>query len=53
MCGIENVYKLYCEFGEIMIVNVIVVCENEKLLEIDKKIVELMKCYEDIDMEDI
>lgn len=38
MCGIENVYKFYCELGEIMIVNVIVVCENEKLFEIDKKI---------------
>ena len=31
---------------------VLVVRENEKLLETDKKIVELMKRYEDIDMED-
>ncbi len=35
-----------------MTANVTVVRENEKLLETDKKIVELMKRYEDIDMED-
>ncbi|MBW6351536.1 hypothetical protein KZ939_34160, partial [Pseudomonas aeruginosa] len=40
------------ELGEIMTANVTVVRENEKLLETDKKIVELMKRYEDIDMED-
>ena len=52
MRGTENAYKLHRELGEIMTANVTVVRENEKLLETDKKIVELMKRYEDIDMED-
>ena len=52
MRGSENAYKLHRELGEIMTANVTVVRENEKLLETDKKIQELMKRYEDIDMED-
>ncbi|MDN8713314.1 succinate dehydrogenase flavoprotein subunit, partial [Staphylococcus aureus] len=45
-------YKLHRELGEVMTANVTVVRENDKLLETDKKIVELMKRYENIDMED-
>ncbi len=45
MRGTENAYKLHRELGEIMTANVTVVRENEKLLETDKKIVELMKHY--------
>ena len=52
MRGTENAYKLHRELGEIMTANVTGVRENEKLLETDKKIQELMKRYEDIDMED-
>lgn len=52
MRGTENAYKLHRELGEIMTANVTVVRENDKLLETDQKIQELMKRYEDIDMED-
>ncbi|PXA05780.1 succinate dehydrogenase flavoprotein subunit, partial [Staphylococcus pseudintermedius] len=52
MKGSENAYKLHRELGEIMTANVTVVRHNDKLLETDKKIVELMKRYQDIDMED-
>ncbi|ULG71255.1 succinate dehydrogenase flavoprotein subunit [Macrococcus brunensis] len=52
MRGSENAYKLHKELGEIMTANVTVVRHNDKLLETDKKIVELMKRYQDIDMED-
>ncbi|GGH99659.1 succinate dehydrogenase flavoprotein subunit [Mammaliicoccus vitulinus] len=50
--GTENAYKLHKELGEIMTANVTVVRHNDKLLETDKKIVELMKRYQNIDMED-
>lgn len=53
MDGNENVYVFYKEFGEWMIDNVIVVCENKKLLEIDVKIEELMVCYKCININDI
>ncbi|TDM15733.1 succinate dehydrogenase flavoprotein subunit [Macrococcus bovicus] len=52
MRGSENAYKLHKELGEIMTANVTVVRHNDKLLETDKKIVELMQRYQDIDMED-
>ncbi|MEB6262820.1 succinate dehydrogenase flavoprotein subunit [Mammaliicoccus sciuri] len=50
--GTENAYKLHKELGEIMTANVTVVRHNDKLLEADKKIVELMERYQNIDMED-
>ncbi|MEB6695745.1 succinate dehydrogenase flavoprotein subunit [Mammaliicoccus sciuri] len=50
--GTENAYKLHKELGEIMTANVTVVRHNDKLLETDKKIVELMERYQNIDMED-
>ncbi|MEB6231906.1 succinate dehydrogenase flavoprotein subunit [Mammaliicoccus sciuri] len=50
--GTENAYKLHKELGEIMTANVTVVRHNNKLLETDKKIVELMERYQNIDMED-
>lgn len=50
--GTENAYKLHKELGEIMTGNVTVVRHNDKLLETDKKIVELMERYQNIDMED-
>lgn len=52
MKGTENAYKLHKELGEIMTANVTVVRHNDKLIETDKKIVELMNRYKDIDMED-
>ncbi|TDM10653.1 succinate dehydrogenase flavoprotein subunit [Macrococcus lamae] len=52
MRGTENAYKLHKELGEVMTANVTVVRHNDKLLETDKKIVELMQRYKDIDMED-
>ncbi|PKE66520.1 succinate dehydrogenase flavoprotein subunit [Macrococcoides caseolyticum] len=52
MKGTENAYKLHKELGEIMTANVTVVRHNDRLLETDKKIVELMERYHDIDMED-
>lgn len=52
MKGTENAYKLHKELGEIMTANVTVVRHNDKLLETDKKIVELMERYKNIDMED-
>ncbi|RXY90234.1 succinate dehydrogenase flavoprotein subunit, partial [Salmonella sp. 3DZ2-4SM] len=50
--GTENAYKLHKELGEIMTANVTVVRHNDKLLKTDKKIVELMERYQNIDMED-
>lgn len=38
MDGDENVYVFYCEFGEWMMVNVMVVCYNDKFLKMDDKI---------------
>ncbi|TDM04481.1 succinate dehydrogenase flavoprotein subunit [Macrococcus carouselicus] len=52
MRGTENAYKLHKELGEIMTANVTVVRHNDKLVETDKKIVELMQRYQNIDMED-
>lgn len=52
MRGTENAFKLHRELGEIMTKNVTVVRENKSLLETDKKILELMERYKDIDMED-
>ncbi|WP_414055127.1 succinate dehydrogenase flavoprotein subunit [Macrococcus equi] len=52
MKGTENAYKLHKELGEIMTANVTVVRHNDRLLETDKKIVELMERYHNIDMED-
>src|SRR5699024_4549426 len=52
MDGEENAYVIHKELGESMTANVTVVRHNDKLLETDKKIVELMERYQDIDMED-
>ncbi|MDU0419370.1 succinate dehydrogenase flavoprotein subunit [Staphylococcus simulans] len=52
MRGTENAFKLHRELGEIMTKNVTVVRENKRLLETDEKILELMRRYQDIDMED-
>ena len=52
MKGTENAYKLHRELGEIMTANVTVVRENKALLETDRKIVELMERYQNIDIED-
>src|SRR5699024_8088716 len=52
MNGTENAYKLHRELGEVMTANVTVVRENKSLLETDKKIVELMERYQNIDIED-
>src|SRR5699024_6051694 len=52
MQGSENAYKLHRELGEVMTANVTVVRENKTLLETDKKILELMERYNNIDIED-
>lgn len=52
MRGTENAYQLHKELGEVMTDNVTVVRKNDLLLETDKKILELMERYKDIDMED-
>lgn len=52
MNGEENAYKLHKELGELMTDNVTVVKYNDSLLETDRKIVELMERYEDINMDD-
>lgn len=52
MKGTENAYKIHKELGELMTANVTVVRHNDKLLETDQKIVELMERYRNIDMED-
>ena len=52
MDGTENAYVIHRELGEIMTANVTVVRDNKKLLETDKKIVELMERYQNIDIED-
>lgn len=52
MKGTENAFKLHRELGEVMTKNVTVVRDNKKLLETDEKILELMRRYQDIDMED-
>ncbi|EKS26217.1 succinate dehydrogenase [Staphylococcus sp. HMSC072B07] len=52
MRGTENAFKLHRELGEIMTKNVTVVRDNKRLLKTDEKILELMRRYQDIDMED-
>lgn len=52
MDGEENAYVIHKELGEIMTDNVTVVRHNDKLLESDKKIVELMERYKRININD-
>ncbi len=52
MQGTENAYQIHKELGEWMTDNVTVVRENEKLLKTDKKIVELMERWENININD-
>lgn len=52
MDGEENAYVIHKELGEIMTANVTVVRHNDKLLETDKKIVELMERYKNININD-
>jgi len=52
MQGTENAYQIHKELGDWMTDNVTVVRENEKLLKTDKKIVELMERWENININD-
>lgn len=52
MNGPENAYKIHQELGETMTDNVTVVRDNAKLLETDKKLVELLARWENINIED-
>src|SRR5699024_969639 len=52
MDGGENAYQLHKELGEWMTDNDIVVRHNDKLLETDKKIKELLKRWENISIND-
>ncbi|MCA1021834.1 succinate dehydrogenase flavoprotein subunit [Halobacillus litoralis] len=52
MDGDENAYQIHKELGEWMTDNVTVVRDNDKLMETDKKIVELMERYERININD-
>lgn len=52
MDGTENAYVIHKELGEIMTANVTVVRHNDKLLETDKKILELMERYKQININD-
>ncbi|HJE20291.1 MAG TPA: succinate dehydrogenase flavoprotein subunit [Aliicoccus persicus] len=52
MDGEENAYVIHRELGELMTDNVTVVRYNDKLEETDRKIVELMKRYENINIGD-
>ena len=52
MDGTENAYVIHKELGEIMTANVTVVRHNDKLLETDKKILELMERYKKININD-
>src|SRR5690625_998992 len=52
MDGEENAYQLHKELGDWMTDNVTVVRDNEKLLETDKKLVELLERWENIDISD-
>ncbi|MFZ4450596.1 succinate dehydrogenase flavoprotein subunit [Salibacterium aidingense] len=52
MRGDENAYALHRELGEWMTNNMTVVRENDKLLQTDEKIQELMERYENINMSD-
>ncbi|CAD2075293.1 succinate dehydrogenase flavoprotein subunit [Phocicoccus pinnipedialis] len=50
--GTENAYKIHRELGELMTANVTVVRHNDRLIETDKKIVELMERYQNINIDD-
>ena len=52
LSGTENAYKIHRELGELMTANVTVVRHNDKLIETDKKIVELMERYQNINIDD-
>lgn len=52
MDGTENAYVIHKELGEIMTANVTVVRQNDRLLETDKKILELMERYKQININD-
>ncbi|MFO6497825.1 MULTISPECIES: succinate dehydrogenase flavoprotein subunit [Bacillus] len=52
MDGKENAYVLHRELGEWMTDNVTVVRHNDKLLQTDEKIQELMERYQNIDIND-
>ncbi|GGP13422.1 succinate dehydrogenase flavoprotein subunit [Oceanobacillus neutriphilus] len=52
MQGTENAYQIHKELGEWMTDNVTVVRENEKLLQTDKKIVELIERWGNININD-
>jgi len=52
MNGTENAYKLHEELGDIMTANVTVVRYNDKLLETDAKIVELIERFKNISITD-
>ncbi|MBY7143225.1 succinate dehydrogenase flavoprotein subunit [Virgibacillus sp. NKC19-3] len=52
MDGSENAYRLHKELGEWMTDNVTVVRDNEKLLQTDEKIVELLERWENIGVND-
>jgi len=52
MDGTENAYVLHKELGEWMTNNVTVVRENDRLLQTDEKIQELMERYQNINVND-
>jgi len=52
MNGTENAYQIHKELGELMTENVTVVRINERLIETDAKIVELMERYKNININD-
>ena len=52
MNGTENAYVLHKELGEWMTDNVTVVRYNDKLLQTDEKIQELLERYENININD-
>ncbi len=52
MNGEENAYVIHKELGELMTDNVTVVRHNDRLEETDKKIVELMERYKNININD-
>lgn len=52
MDGTENAYKIHEELGDMMTANVTVVRYNDKLLETDAKIVELMERFKNISISD-
>src|SRR5699024_1303786 len=50
--GEENAYVIHMQLAEVMTDNVTVVRHNDKLLETDKRIVELMERYKRISIND-